>query len=71
MTMNWKAIIIIAVVLFIGMGPNYINMVFPDALNIGIRLSENVALEGMSLAAIAGIILNLVFNEIEKRLKIS
>ena len=52
--MDIANIILMVVILFVGLAPNILG------LNIGIKITEEVALSGLSLAAILGIVLNLV-----------
>jgi uracil permease len=53
-------IIVIATMLIIGLGTTYLQKY--TGINIGIPINENVTISGLSLAAIVGIILNLILN---------
>ncbi|WP_311562266.1 uracil-xanthine permease family protein [Peptoniphilus duerdenii] len=63
MEYNLKNIITMATIIIIGLGPN-------AGLNIGIKITDMVSLSGLSLAAIVGILINVIFtlyeNKIEK-----
>ncbi|AOR24348.1 uracil-xanthine permease family protein [Clostridium taeniosporum] len=63
--MNWKNIIIIAVILIIGFLGTYIEKKF--GILIGIKINDAVSISGLSFAAIVGVILNLVLNKIKFR----
>lgn len=55
-----KNIIIMAVILIIGLGSGYIESIL--GISIGIPVTEAVKIEGLSLAAILGVVLNAVLN---------
>ncbi|MGL4774269.1 MAG: uracil-xanthine permease family protein [Clostridium sp.] len=57
---SWKNIVLIATILIIGLGANF-------GLNIGINITDTVSIAGLSLAAIVGVILNLILNGFEKK----
>lgn len=57
---NVKNIIVMGAILFVGLSG-----VFMSA-PIGIQITTNVSLSGLSLAALVGVILNLVLNKIFK-----
>lgn len=53
---NVKNIIVMATVLILGLLPSY------TGINIGIPVTETVKIQGLSFAAIVGVIVNLVLN---------
>ncbi len=53
-------IIVIAAMLIIGLGTTYLQKY--AGINLGIPINENVTISGLSLAAIVGIILNVILN---------
>lgn len=53
-------IIVIATMLIIGLGTTYLQKY--AGINLGIPINENVTISGLSLAAIVGIILNIILN---------
>ena len=57
-------IVIIAVIIFIGLGSGYIEKHF--GISMGISITESVKITGLSLAAIVGIALNKLLNRKEK-----
>lgn len=63
---NAKNIIIMTVIIVIGLGTSYLERY--AGISIGIPVTENVKIAGLSLAAIIGVILNAVLNR-EKVLK--
>lgn len=54
---NFKNILVMASVIIIGLGPHV-------GLNLAIPISETVSISGLSLAAIVGVILNLILQSI-------
>ena len=60
---NWKNIIIILTILIIGIGGSFIESKF--GIFLGIKITENVAITGLSFAAIIGVILNILLNGIK------
>ncbi len=58
--LNYKNIIVMLAILAIGLGSDYIGNAL--GVEIGIKLNESVSISGLSLAAIVGILLNLVLN---------
>ncbi len=50
-----------ASIIIIGLGPNF-------GLNIGIKITDMVSLSGLSLAAIAGIVINVAFTIYENKI---
>lgn len=65
MKINAKSVITIFAVLFIGLAPTYLPASIASVLSI--QLTDAIALSGLSLAAIVGILLNVVFNLVEKK----
>lgn len=62
--MNWKNIVVMAVILIIGFGGSFIESKF--GIVVGIKLNDAVSISGLSFAAIVGVILNLVLNGVKK-----
>jgi len=58
---NAKNLIVMAAILFIGLSPTYLG------LTIGIPVTETVSISGLSLAAIVGVVVNLVLNGMKKQ----
>ena len=58
---NLKNIIVMVTIVVIGLGPNF-------GLNLQIRLTETASLSGLALSAIVGVLLNVIFTTIEKRI---
>lgn len=54
---NFKNILVMAAVIVIGLGPH-------AGLNVAIPISETVSISGLSLAAIVGVVLNLILQRI-------
>lgn len=54
---NFKNILVMAAVIIIGLGPHV-------GLNVAIPISETVSISGLSLAAIVGVVLNLILQRI-------
>lgn len=65
--MNWKNIVVMAVILIIG----FIGKLIEDnyGIVIGIKITDAVRISGLSFAAIVGVILNLVLNGFETKNK--
>ncbi|SDK75907.1 uracil permease [Natronincola ferrireducens] len=59
-TFNAKNIVIMATILILGLGSGYIETYL--GISIGIPITELVKIEGLSLAAIVGVVLNAVLN---------
>ncbi|MEG2935991.1 MAG: uracil-xanthine permease family protein [Clostridium sp.] len=57
---DWKNVLIMAVILIIGLGTT--NLATYAGITIGIPVTETVKITGVSLAALAGVILNAVLN---------
>lgn len=62
--LNIKNIIVILTILIIGLGSNYISSKFN--ITLGIKLTNEIAISGLSFAAIVGILLNKVLSLIFK-----
>ena len=62
--MNWKNIIVMAVILIIGFGSSFIESKL--GIVLGIKISDAVTISGLSFAAIVGVILNLILNGFKK-----
>ena len=60
---NWKNIIIMATILILGIGGSFIESRF--GIFVGIKITETVAISGLSFAAIIGVILNLLLNGVK------
>ncbi|MGM9935571.1 uracil-xanthine permease family protein [uncultured Clostridium sp.] len=65
--MNWKNIIVMAVILIIGFGGKILEDYF--GIFIGIKITDTVTMSGLSFAAIVGVILNLILNGFGKNNK--
>ncbi|MBE6063480.1 MAG: uracil-xanthine permease [Clostridium butyricum] len=63
-TMNWKNVIVIAVILILG----FFGKVIGDKYGvvIGIKISDTISISGLSFAAIVGVVLNLILNGFSK-----
>ena len=61
MDYNLKNIITMASIIIIGLGPNF-------GLNIGIKITDMVSLSGLSLAAISGVLINIIFTIYENKI---
>lgn len=59
---NVKNIIVIFVIILVGVGTSYLSS---KGINVGIPLTKNISITGLSLAAIIGIILNRIINNHE------
>lgn len=57
---NWKNTIVMAVILILGLGGNYLSSKL--GFTIGIPINESVSITGLSFAAIVGIVLNSILN---------
>nr|WP_278678695.1 uracil-xanthine permease family protein [Clostridium paraputrificum] len=55
---SWNNIIVMIVILFLGLGASYVETNYNIIL--GIKITEQVAITGLSFAALVGVILNLV-----------
>lgn len=58
--MNYKNIIVMGAILFLGFGSKYIEAKFN--ITLGIPITEEVAINGLSFAAIVGVVLNKILN---------
>ncbi len=61
---NWKNLLIMGTILAIGLGSGIIQDKF--GITIGIPINDTVTISGLSLAAIVGIVLNVILNRKEK-----
>lgn len=66
-TYNFQSISVMSLMLIVGLGSSYLSK-YAD-INIGIPISETVSLTGLSLAALLGVLLNLILNIIFKKEK--
>lgn len=57
---NWKNIIVMTTILVLGLGGKYMSTKL--GFTVGIPINESVAIEGLSFAALVGIILNAILN---------
>ncbi len=57
---NIKAVIVISTMLLIGLGTSYLSKY--AGINLGIRITEEVMFTGLSLAAVTGVVLNLILS---------
>lgn len=66
---NWKNILVMATILIIGLGGPIINPILQESFGfgLGIYITETVAIEGLSFAAIIGVGLNLILNGIKSK----
>lgn len=66
---NWKNIIVIASILFVGLIAPYINPYLDQNFGfiIGIKVTEAVTISGLSFAAIVGVIVNILLNGIKRK----
>ena len=55
---SWNNIIVMIVILFLGLGASYVETNYN--IFLGIKITEEVAITGLSFAALVGVILNLV-----------
>ncbi|NEZ49182.1 uracil-xanthine permease [Clostridium botulinum] len=58
---NAKNIIVIATIIIIGLGTSYVEKF--TGVTLGIPVTEGVKITGLSLAAIAGVLLNIIINK--------
>ena len=65
--MNWKNIIVMFTILIIGFGGKMIEDRY--GIVIGIKLTDNIPISGLSFAAIVGVVLNLILNGFGKNNK--
>ena len=66
---NWKNIIVISSILFVGLVAPYINPYLDQNFGfiIGIKVTEAVTISGLSFAAIVGVIVNILLNGIKRK----
>lgn len=57
---NWKNILVIVIILILGLGGDFLGNKL--GIIIGIPITKNVSITGLSFAAIIGILLNLILN---------
>lgn len=57
---NWKNLLVMAVILVLGLGGDYLSAKL--GFTIGIPINESVNISGLSFAALVGIILNAILN---------
>lgn len=62
---EFKTVLIIAAILIIGFAPTFLPEQIANVLQI--RITDTISLSGLSLAALVGIVLNLIFSLIEKK----
>lgn len=62
--MNWKNILVMGTMLFLGLGASYVEGYL--GIMIGVPISENVSITGLSFAAIVGVIMNAILNPVPK-----
>ncbi|MGL4108700.1 uracil-xanthine permease family protein [Clostridium sp. LP20] len=60
---DWKNIIVMVTILILGIGGSFIESRF--GIFVGIRITESVAISGLSFAAIVGVVLNMILNGIK------
>lgn len=65
MKVEFKTVLIIAVILIIGFAPTFLPEQIASFLQI--RITDTISLSGLSLAALSGIILNAIFSLLEKK----
>ncbi len=66
---DWKNIVIISAIIIIGLGTT--NLEKYTGISIGIPVGASVKITGVSLAALVGVILNMIFNFKDKKEKIA
>ncbi|MEG1003402.1 uracil-xanthine permease family protein [Clostridium sp.] len=66
---NWKNVLVMATIIFVGLIAPNINPMLEQNFGfmIAIKITETVTISGLSLAAVVGVILNLVLNGIKKK----
>ncbi|MCQ4924578.1 uracil-xanthine permease family protein [Tissierella carlieri] len=57
---NWKNIVVMAIILILGLGGNYLSEIL--GFTVGIPINQSVQITGLSFAALVGIIINAVLN---------
>ena len=65
---SWNNIIVMVVILFLGLGASYVKTQFD--ITLGIKITEDVGITGLSFAALVGVTLNLVLNWIRNLLNL-
>lgn len=61
---NWKNIVVMAVILFVGLYDTYFKRFL--GFDLEIPITEVIALNGLSLAALTGIIVNLILSKLQQ-----
>ncbi|WP_024615207.1 uracil-xanthine permease family protein [Clostridium sp. Ade.TY] len=66
---NWKNIIVIGSILFVGLIAPYINPYLDQNFGfiIGIKVTEAVTISGLSFAAIVGVLVNVLLNGVKRK----
>lgn len=69
--LNWKNIVVIVTILVLGLGGQFIDPILQENFGIilGIRITQDVAIQGLSFAALIGVILNVVLNGVKENNK--
>lgn len=67
--MNLKNIIVMGSIIFVGLIAPYLNPMLQENFGfiVGINITDTVSISGLSLAAIVGVVMNLVLNGINKK----
>ena len=64
---SWNNIIVMVVILFLGLGASYVQTNF--GITLGIKITNEVAITGLSFAALVGVILNLFLTWVSNLIK--
>ncbi|MCR6513639.1 uracil-xanthine permease family protein [Clostridium sp. LY3-2] len=67
--MNLKNIIVMGSIIFVGLIAPYLNPMLQENFGfiVGINITDTVSISGLSLAAIVGVVMNLILNGINKK----
>lgn len=67
--MNWRNIVVMGSIIFVGLIAPYLNPTLQENFGfiVGINITDTVSISGLSLAAIVGVVMNLVLNGINKK----
>lgn len=67
--MNWKNILVMGSIIFVGLIAPYLNPMLQENFGfiVGINITDTVSISGLSLAAIVGVVINLILNGINKK----
>lgn len=67
--MNWKNILVMGSIIFVGLIAPYLNPMLQENFGfiVGINITDTVSISGLSLAAIVGVVMNLILNGINKK----